>query len=431
MEDNKILAMLILLRVRDISIEKYFEHLAQVAQHSQIMDVEFLKILQKRQIRRFSDFKVHFTAFFKKNWNDETYLFSDIAADLKTEVWKMKPLSTEAIIEQLDESIQHFLYVKLANDLANKEPAEGLKNLDERLAVIKRVTESQNSMLMDRLDLGDEQAVAKFEEQQRELEKTKRHFVIPTRLPTLNKFMSGGMGSRRFGLIFALPKRFKTTLMLNFAVDAFAQGYNIAFFSLENKVVDSKEVISKIVDIGKLHKLKKEKGFKNYFDVMYYEPGTLSVADMRHYMEVREKQNNLPHLVVLDYIKLLASPFHQGMGKIDMRHIINHHCYQLRALVNRFEIFLWTVGQANRSATKQRKAGIEHIGEDFSQIAGVDYAMSSSVSPMQRAAGLLSLFMLEGRWTDWTGQKSEIILQKRPGSLRFKEFNKSVEGAEK
>jgi hypothetical protein len=82
------------------------------------------------------------------------------------------------------------------------------------------------------------------------------------------------------------------------------------------------------------------------------------------------------------------------------------------------------VGQANRSATKQRKTDIEHIGEDFSQIAGVDYAMSASLTPMQKAAGLLSLFLLEGRWTDWAGQKTELILQKKAGTLRFKEFKK-------
>lgn len=422
MTELKLLAALMQLKIKNQSVRRYIPILLRMSNAFQILSPELLKKFKKTHISTWADFKM----FWKKNFptdviNEEAYTIKETLMDIKTEFREIRKLSQEALYEYVHEQIVSIGMMQIAGTATDSNPtdyADALYQLNTHVTALKDL--ELGNLSINQLNIADPYEYKHFRQQQEILKKTRKTFCVTTGFPTLDAFLGGGQQSRRVGIVMALPKRFKTSLSLSFLIKTFLKGHSVTMISLENVVEDTDAKINLISAVSKLQKIKKENEYDNYFDVLYRPPFTFTLNDLRLYLEEKRKKNKLPSVIVVDFLDLMGSEEKNQQDWVTQHHII----YGLKGIVNEFNVFIWALSQGNRDGASSPSLGIQHMGRDFSRIAGADYILSLNQSKTEKAHGILKIMLLEGRWTNWQTdvRTDRLMLKLRSGSLMFKEI---------
>jgi hypothetical protein len=116
--------------------------------------------------------------------------------------------------------------------------------------------------------------------------------------------------------------------------------------------------------------------------IRHSQPGTLTVGQLRGYLDALEGQKFTPDLVLLDHANCL------NIDRDNFRLKFGEAIQDLEALAKERHIAICTAVQANREAFKAKEVNASHTGEDFSAVMTVDTVYAFSRNELEEKHGL-------------------------------------------
>lgn len=121
---------------------------------------------------------------------------------------------------------------------------------------------------------------------------------------------------------------------------------------------------------------------------------SLTVDQLKSFLDVLESRHKVvPDLVIVDYAKLMAP----DSSYRDVRFQIGDTVERLRGLAGERNIAIATAAQTNRKAKGAVNVGIEHIGEDYSQVQTADSVLVYEQSGREKRFRMARLRQDKGR----------------------------------
>lgn len=202
--------------------------------------------------------------------------------------------------------------------------------------------------------------------------------------------MSESKVSQRYYQTFgAIAKRKENFNLVRFRKDEKGNLFEFkeVLITPKNSLQDSniKETLENLIDKWS------DRYMKNIL-IKEFPTGTLTVYELEGYLDSLESTEKfVPDLLILDYPDLMKT------NKDNYRLSINELYIQLRGLAVRRNIAVAVVSQANRSGSKQKILGSDHIAEAYSKVQHADLVITISATSAERKLGLARLFVTNAR----------------------------------
>ncbi|MFP3609156.1 DnaB-like helicase C-terminal domain-containing protein [Paraburkholderia sp. SIMBA_050] len=220
-----------------------------------------------------------------------------------------------------------------------------------------------------------------------------------------------GWGKKELSVILGGAKAGKTTALIDFGINAWADGKNVLYASLEvgrDVIADrmdsnisaqammemhhhTHEVRAKVAEFAQ--KALRADGSKAKFIVHEFPTGSLKVSDLRRLIERYRSQGILFDLVVVDYADLMCPERHTDSAVENSKSIY----VDLRGLAIREELAVLTATQSNRNGINANIIKAEHVADDFNKIRIADIVISINRTDEERAAGKARLYFAASR----------------------------------
>jgi len=228
--------------------------------------------------------------------------------------------------------------------------------------------------------------------------------VIPTGFPSLDRMMRGGIGRGEVGIVFGIPKRGKSTVLVNIGAWASRMGFKVIHYSFELRKAD---VIMKyssratgmsdeqILDLRTPQAIRKfEKRCNQWYGhgspwIVYERPGQVGVEWIRsHLSRLQSVHEVKPDLIIIDFMDRMAKRDPSNLyveGGTAME--------KLTALGADFNAGVWTASQAGRQAEDKDTTRQSDASESWRKMADCDISVSLNQTIQEKIDGLLTLFV--------------------------------------
>lgn len=299
------------------------------------------------------------------------------------------------------ELIARELAAKAAEQLLAGQNAE--LNLDSPAAVLERAKDCLDGglaspvMTLDQLSLpsaGDE-----------------RGLVLPLGLSTKLDAAIGGVGAGELFVVFAPPRRGKTTVMRMIGAYMVEQGYNVLDITLETAAAK----IGRLYERAMLHKRKGEWTDADTVAArakLFKKGGNLWLKDLSHVdvtpdtveglIRAQQRDTGLRvDAVVLDYLELMV-PSRSGklLGDAMVRYAYGRLGKQVRSVGRKFGIPIITGWQANRDGSQKDTLSEVDISECYDLFKHADFFLALNRTAAEKASDRLRLGLLKQREDD-------------------------------
>jgi len=228
--------------------------------------------------------------------------------------------------------------------------------------------------------------------------------TIPTGFPSLDKMMRGGLGRGEVGIVFGVPKRGKSTVLVNMGAWASYLGFVVIHYSFELRKAD---VVMKyacratgLTDIEimglrrppDIHRF--EKKCQRWYGhgspwIVYERPGQVGVEWIRsHLSRLQAVHNVKPDLIIIDFM--------DRMGKKDPSSLYvegGNAMEKLTALGVDFNAGVWTASQAGRQAEDKDVTRQSDASESWRKMSDCDISISLNQTLQEKIEGSITLFV--------------------------------------
>jgi len=221
----------------------------------------------------------------------------------------------------------------------------------------------------------------------------------PTYLPTLDRYLGGGLGVGELGVIAAPPGRGKSTGLINFGRGALyhftRSGTNKTVIHISNELKEQDLVLKYVScitgvrmqdiidgDTTYYHALQSQRVLnQNSVRIKYFSPGSIEVSDIRGYISFLEAQEGItPGLLIVDYADRLSKD-----GKLDRDYAMMGMIYdQLIQLGDEYKIPVWTASQIRRENFKEPIIGLDGLSDSWLKNANADIVMTLNQIPEEQ-----------------------------------------------
>lgn len=224
---------------------------------------------------------------------------------------------------------------------------------------------------------------------------------VSTGIAPLDAATQGGLGPGELGVVMALPKHGKTTVLTAFGKRAVLDGKNVLHVTLEN----SREVTAARYDssfsMTPMEQMKKApvrflktmrdlvQSLSSRLKIAYYPTRSLTLLSLAG---TAASMENLD-LLIVDYADLLRPSRKQD----ERRHELTDLYEGLRRVAGEVGVPIWTASQANRPGFGAKVLGMEHIAEDLNKVAIMDLGISVSYDEIEAHRGQMKLFVMGNR----------------------------------
>jgi replicative DNA helicase len=214
-----------------------------------------------------------------------------------------------------------------------------------------------------------------------------------------------GWGRRELSVLLGGAKIGKTTALIDFGRNAVSAGFSVLYVTLEvsdaiiAERLDANISETKMFELGdNVHAVReKVKKFmeaaKARFEIKEFPTGSMTVADLRRYLDRKKAQGKLFDLVIVDYADLMAPERYTDSTVENSKSVY----VNLRGLAMAENIAILTATQTNREGFKASVAKAEHVAEDFNKIRIADVIISINRTEEERAANQARLFFAASR----------------------------------
>lgn len=218
----------------------------------------------------------------------------------------------------------------------------------------------------------------------------------PTYLPTLDRYLGGGLGVGELGVLAAPPGRGKSTGLINFGRGALyhftKSGANKTVIHISNELKEQDLVLKYVSCITGIRMQDIIKGDLTHQDILqsqgvlhhnsvrikYFSPGSIDVSDIRGYISFLEAQEGItPGLLIVDYADRLSKD-----GKLDRDYAMMGMIYdQLIQLGDEYKIPVWTASQIRRENFREPIIGLDGLSDSWLKNANADVVITLNQTP--------------------------------------------------
>ncbi|MCG5512877.1 DnaB-like helicase C-terminal domain-containing protein [Ectothiorhodospira shaposhnikovii] len=228
---------------------------------------------------------------------------------------------------------------------------------------------------------------------------------ISTGVRALDKLLKHkGWGRRELSLLMGGPKVGKSTGLAMFAKNAWLQGCNVLFVTLEvsNEILSDRldaciaevpmsELSDRIIEVQERIKLAAASAGK--LMLHEYPTGTFTSAMLKRLIARYKAQGIRFDMVVVDYADIMAP----NRATDDPRENSKSIYVDLRAIAQEEDLAMLSATQTNREGAKSIVAGMTHVAEDFNKIRIADIVISINKTEEEEKRGEARLFFAASR----------------------------------
>lgn len=259
-----------------------------------------------------------------------------------------------------------------------------------------RVGQQGQSAYYDLLKNAKERAIQYYRGD--EMDRRRR---VGTGIGPIDEVMKGGLGPGELGVILALAKHGKSSMLVNFGVNALMAGKQVLHVSLENSrpLVSSRydtRIYGKSVDdICKTPKRFWERmkelsdTLKTTLEIVYFPTKTLTPQHLSTVIAGATK----PDVVMLDFADLMRCPTRDDARRFELAGLYT----DIRRVAGECQVPIWTASQANRPAFGAKVIGMDNFSECFEKAGIMDVGISVNQDDDQAARGELILALMGSR----------------------------------
>ncbi len=198
---------------------------------------------------------------------------------------------------------------------------------------------------------------------------------IPVGYQELDDVLKGGLAPGELGVIVGAPKRGKSFILSDIAINCAGMGGLVVYFTME---LSEREIINRMdahISGSRIDDLKKNaeavdkaiqswhlKSPKGALIVKQFPSASTSVRDLNAFLEqVRIDYDASPTLVIAD-----SGDFMRPDSPAENTYMAQGDIYkELKGLASKWQIPIWTAAWAKRGSLEKENVGMEDVGESF------------------------------------------------------------------
>lgn len=230
-----------------------------------------------------------------------------------------------------------------------------------------------------------------------------------TFLPSLNKSLEGGLGSKELAMVIAPPGVGKSLWLVNQGVHSMIEGKKVLYISLEmneDKIAQRFDSIMTLVPQFKLKDPTNQLTVKERLDIFQNEfPGSklmikefptsqASINTIRNLLvQLKNYDEFEPDLLIIDYLELLR-PTREIQQEYQAQQRISE---ELRGLAMEYNFLCWTATQTNRQGRMVKIITDAELGDSYGKIRTCDFAVSLNQTEEEFDGGKMRAFVVKSR----------------------------------
>jgi replicative DNA helicase len=230
-----------------------------------------------------------------------------------------------------------------------------------------------------------------------------------TILPSINKSLEGGLGSKEMAMVVAPPGVGKSLFLVNQGVHSMIEGRKVLYISLEmseDKIAQRFDSIMTLVPQFKLKDPANQLTVKERLDMFQQEfpgsqlvikefpTGQASINTIRNLIvQLKNYDEFEPDLLIVDYLELLR-PTREIQQEYHAQQKIAE---ELRGVAMEHNFLVWTATQTNRQGRMVKIITDAELGDSYGKIRTCDFAMSLNQSEEEFDEGKMRGYVIKSR----------------------------------
>lgn len=230
-----------------------------------------------------------------------------------------------------------------------------------------------------------------------------------TLLPSLNRSLEGGLGSKELAMVIAPPGVGKSLWLVNQAIQSMMEGRKVLYVSLEmseDKIAQRFDSVTTLIPqvqlkspSAQLKVAERLSIFQNNFPnsrlvIKEFPTGTANVNSLRALMvQLHNYEDFIPDVIIVDYLELLR-PVRDNQHEYQAQQRIAE---ELRGLAMETNVLLWTATQTNRQGRSVKIITDAELGDSYGKIRTCDFAVSLNQSEQEFDEGRMRAYVVKSR----------------------------------
>jgi len=230
-----------------------------------------------------------------------------------------------------------------------------------------------------------------------------------TFLPTINKSLEGGLGSKELAMVVAPPGVGKSLFLVNQGVHSLMEGKKVLYVSLEmseDKIAQRFDSITTLIPQRKLKEVSSQISVKERLELFQKEfPGSklvikefptsqASINTLRNLLVQLDNYDDFtPDLLIVDYLELMR-PTRDIQQEYQAQQRISE---ELRGIAMEYNFLVWTATQTNRQGRMVKIITDAELGDSYGKIRTCDFAMSLNQTEEEFDEGNMRGYVIKSR----------------------------------
>lgn len=312
-----------------------------------------------------------------------------------------------------------------------------ITEFDEVMEAANKIRTIVDNMAKADFASDDEDLGSDFDDPEQHLQDSSK-FKVQTGFTSLDHILGGGWDVQTLNIIMGMSNSGKSLWMQNFAVRTANMGYNVLYVTLEmseKKVmkrlgamrlsipINDYDRLSKDTEMirKKIASLSKSASGNDLFDkkigkiiTKFWAAGTVQISDIDNYIQkLKEKKGIKIHLLVVDYIALIALPRNAGGDNLYTKG--KYVAEGLRALAAKWNFPIITAVQLAKDAWNSADLTLESVPESKAIVETCDTFFGIIRTEEMRRQNIYRFKLLKQRDGDFL--KSQVKLDLNPTYL--------------
>ena len=230
-----------------------------------------------------------------------------------------------------------------------------------------------------------------------------------TLLPSLNRSLEGGLGSKELAMVVAPPGVGKSLFLVNQSVHSLIEGRKVLYISLEmseDKIAQRFDSIMTLVPQFKLKDPASQLNVKERLELFQKEfPGSqlvikefptsqASINTIRNLLvQLKNYDEFEPDLLVVDYLELMRPTRDIQQEYLAQQRVAE----ELRGIAMENNFLIWTATQTNRQGRMVKIITDAELGDSYGKIRTCDFAISLNQSEEEFDQGSMRVYVIKSR----------------------------------
>jgi replicative DNA helicase len=230
-----------------------------------------------------------------------------------------------------------------------------------------------------------------------------------TILPSINRSLEGGLGTKELAMVVAPPGVGKSLFLVNQGVHSLMEGRKVLYISLEmreDKIAQRFDSIMTLMPQGKLKDPANQLTVKERLEMFQKEfsgsrliikefpTGQASINTLRNLLvQLKNYEDFVPDLLIIDYLELMRPTREVQQEYLAQQRIAE----EIRGVSMEYDILTWTATQTNRLGRTVKVITDAELGDSYGKIRTCDFAVSLNQTEEEFDTGRMRAYVMKSR----------------------------------